>query len=109
MESSTEVVVQDGAIRSPHFVFGGVGIVHVVGWIGEHHVRDLAGHQRIVGAGVRRVTADDAMITADPDIPRARYRCAGVGNRILIGLTIRRRLLSGEKIRECIGIEARQR
>ena len=41
------------------------------------------------------------MITADPDIPRARYRCVGVGNRILIGLTIARRLLAGEEIGKC--------
>jgi hypothetical protein len=41
---------------------------HVVGWVGEGQVGDIAGHQRVEGRGLKRIAADQAMIAEAPDI-----------------------------------------
>jgi hypothetical protein len=84
----------NGELPVPHTAepAGVAGDGHVVGRIGEHHLRQLAGEQGVEAGQIEGVAAEQAVVVPEqPEVASARHRRPGRRfgqRRLLLGLRV---------------------
>ena len=76
LETCAEVIIQDGPVLAPELVFRRVGVVHVIGRIGEAHIGELPIQHPLDIGQHRGIAAEQPVITQHPQIAR-------LGDRLL--------------------------
>jgi hypothetical protein len=72
-----QIVILNGAGFAAHLVFGRIGVIHVIGWIGKHHVGQLFAQQGLIAVDEGRIPTQDFMIPANPKIAQNADRVFG--------------------------------